>query len=149
MIVNPLSLESDIPRSSLMFIYTSSAKPPSDLKPLHPTQNLIPSSSKEALIPTFVSLAVSLPQFQRPFTTTAVPKSPELASDSDEETLDNARSHLMEDMHPLNEVSACTKVGTELLAQCQVKFEEGLQKLKELGKIHERLNRKYKNFKKG
>ncbi|CAH1427767.1 unnamed protein product [Lactuca virosa] len=135
--MNPY-LESNIPGSSLMLIDTSSIEPSSNSNPLTSCVDLIPSSGKEASIHTLVNLAASLPPFQCPFTTTTVPTSPDLASASDEETLDKAHYHLMEGMHLLNEVSAHTKVRKELLAQRQAKFEEGQRKLKEIGKIHER-----------
>lgn len=107
---------------------------------------MIPSSGGEASIPTLVSLATSLPQFQRPFTTTVVPISPKLASASDEDTLDKVRSHLMKDMYLLYEVSARTKVRTELLAQRHVKFDQFLRKLKDLGQIHERIEHEAKEL---
>lgn len=56
---------------------------------------MIPCSCKKASIPTVASLATSLPLFQHPFTTTTVPRSLELASSSDKETLGKDRSHLM------------------------------------------------------
>lgn len=71
---------------------------------------VISSSGKEALTSTLVNLAASLPQFQRPFTTTTVIRCPELVSASDEETLDKDRSHIMDGIHHLNEVSTCSKV---------------------------------------
>lgn len=77
-------------------------------------------------MPMFVTLATSLPQFQRPFVPTTIPKSFELESASEEKTLDIARSYLMEGMHLLNEVSSCTKEQTEFLPSHQLKFEEGL-----------------------
>ncbi|CAI9261615.1 unnamed protein product [Lactuca saligna] len=72
--MSPLSLESNIPGSSSMFTNFSSTKPPSDPNPPMSAVNVIPSSGKEALIPTLASLAALLPQFQHPFTTTDVPR---------------------------------------------------------------------------
>ncbi|CAH1421616.1 unnamed protein product [Lactuca virosa] len=68
---------------------------------------------KEATMPTLVTLSSSLPQLQHPFAMTSVLKSPfETGVVSDEEALDKARSCLMEGMHLLNEVYACTKAHT-------------------------------------
>lgn len=65
-----------------MFIDTSFVEPPSDLNPPTSGIKLIPCSGKEASIPTLVKLAVSLPQFQRLFTTTSIHRSIELTSTS-------------------------------------------------------------------
>lgn len=67
-------------------------------------------------MPTLVTFVASLSQFHRPFNATTIPKSPELASASNEKTIDRAWSYLIEGMHLLNEVSSHTKAQIELLA---------------------------------
>ncbi|CAI9289894.1 unnamed protein product [Lactuca saligna] len=83
----------------------------------------------------FFSLAASLPQFQCPFTTTTLPRSLELASAYDKETLDKSHSHIMEGMHLLNDVSARTKVQMELLSQRQ-EAQEFRERLSGLSKMN-------------
>lgn len=85
---------------------------------------MIPFFGKMALMPTIVTLVALLPQFQRRFAKTTIPRSLELVSASNEETLDKARSYLMEGVHLLNDVSTRTKAHTELLASPKLKFEE-------------------------
>ncbi|CAH1442907.1 unnamed protein product [Lactuca virosa] len=60
---------------------------------------MLPSSEKDALMPTLVTFTTSLPQFQRTISRTPIPKGPKLASVSNEESLDRAHSCLMEGMH--------------------------------------------------
>ncbi|CAI9263229.1 unnamed protein product [Lactuca saligna] len=80
---------------------------------------MIPSYGKKASIPTLANLVASLPQFQHPFTTTIIRRSPELASASDEETVGKYRSHIMEGIRLLNEVFAHTKKAHELWKRVQ------------------------------
>lgn len=87
-------------------------------------------TEKEATMPTLVTLAASLPQFQHPFAMKSVPKSPSEMVTYDEEALEKARSCLMEGMHLLNEVFVCTRARTEQLFWCQIVFEEAMEGLK-------------------
>ncbi|CAH1450089.1 unnamed protein product [Lactuca virosa] len=90
-------------------------------------------TGKNATMPTLVSLADSLPQFQHPFIVTSVPPSPfqtEVATD--EEALDKARACLMEGIYLLNEVFIRTKARSDELSKCQVDFNEALRELKQL-----------------
>lgn len=78
--------------------------------------SVLPSSYKDLTIPTLVYLVASLPNFQCPFTKTSMPASPEIATVSDEESLDKVRSFLMEGMDLLNEVYARTWTCAQILA---------------------------------
>ncbi|CAH1422345.1 unnamed protein product [Lactuca virosa] len=79
-------------------------------------QIVLPSSQKDLTIPTLVSLAASLPYFQRSFIETSVPTSPKIENTSDEEILDRSHTCLMERMYFLDEVSACTQTRAQILA---------------------------------
>ncbi|CAH1422772.1 unnamed protein product [Lactuca virosa] len=101
--------------------------------------SVLSSSQKDLSISTLVSLSAPLPNFQHPFTKTSTPASPEIATASDEESLDKARSCLMEGMHLLNEVSARTQTCIQILASKQLNFEECFQAMKRLQEIHDQL----------
>lgn len=77
---------------------------------------MIPSFRKAVEMPTMVTLAASLSQLHQPYVVTSMSKSPMLVESTDEETLDKARSHLLEGMQLLNEVYARTKARTSHLA---------------------------------
>lgn len=108
--------------------------------------SMIPSSQKEVVMPTLVTLAASLQKFQCPFATTIIPKSPKLSNVSDEESLDKARSYLIEGIHLLNEASTRTKARTDFITNHQLKFEEGMWSLKQLCEIHERIEEEAKEL---
>lgn len=93
---------------------------------------VLPSSQKDLSMPTLVSLATSIPLFQCPFAKTFVPACPDISNASDEESLDRARTCLMERMHLFNEVSACTRTHAQILASKQLKFDECFQAMKKL-----------------
>ncbi|CAH1451954.1 unnamed protein product [Lactuca virosa] len=112
-----------------------------------PESGSIAITGKEAAMPTLITLAASLPQFQRPFVVISVPKSPfQNGVVSDEEALDKARSCLMEGMHLLNEVSVHTKACSEQLAQHQIIFDEALEGLKQLRTLHEQMEKEAKGL---
>ena len=88
---------------------------------------------KEATMPTLITLAASLPQFQHPFTMTSVPPNRfQTGVASDEDALDKARSCFMEGMYLLSEVSLRMKTCSEELSKRQVVFDKALEGLKQL-----------------
>lgn len=77
---------------------------------------VLSSSQKDLAMPTLVSLVVLIPYFYHPFTKTSLPESPKIATPSDKDILDRARTCLMEGMHLLNEVSTRTRTRAQILA---------------------------------
>ncbi|CAH1426601.1 unnamed protein product [Lactuca virosa] len=100
----------------------------------------------EAPLPNLVTFAALLPQFQREFATTTIPKSLELADASNEENLDRDRSCLMEGIHLLNKMSFHTRNHAILLAAKQLKFEEAFKALKGMRANHECLEEEARNL---
>ncbi|KAL4564951.1 hypothetical protein LXL04_029029 [Taraxacum kok-saghyz] len=85
-----------------------------------------PSSAKVSVagsspsIPTLVSLAATLPAFQRPYVVSPVGRVPGLGDMSKEEGLDRARSLLLEGMHWVNGVMLRQRTRASVLAAQQV-----------------------------
>ncbi|CAH1426469.1 unnamed protein product [Lactuca virosa] len=104
--------------------------------------SVLSSSQNDISIPTLVSLVASLPLFQCPFAMTSVPAYLEIVNASDEESLDRARTCLMERMHLLNEVSARTQTLAQILSSKQLKFDECFQAMKKLRQIYEQVEEK-------
>ncbi|KAL4589478.1 hypothetical protein LXL04_002385 [Taraxacum kok-saghyz] len=71
-------------------------------------------------IPTLVSLAATLPAFQRPYVVSPVGRVPVLGDMSEEEGLDRARSLLLEGMHWVNGVMLRQRTRASVLAAQQV-----------------------------
>ncbi|KAL4562380.1 hypothetical protein LXL04_034582 [Taraxacum kok-saghyz] len=88
-----------------------------------------PSTAKVSLpscsssIPTLVSLAATLPSFQRPFVTSSVGRTPGLGDLSEEEGLDRARSMLLEGIHWANGVMLRQRTRASVLAAQQAECE--------------------------
>ncbi|KAL4588110.1 hypothetical protein LXL04_000989 [Taraxacum kok-saghyz] len=88
-----------------------------------------PSTAKVSLpscsssIPTLVSLAATLPSFQRPFVTSSVGRTPGLGDLSEEEGLDRARSMLLEGIHWANGVMLRQRTRASVLAVQQAECE--------------------------
>lgn len=98
-------------------------------------------------MPTMVTLAASLPQFQHHCAMTSVLKSPfETQIASNEEALDKTRSCLMEGMHLLNKVTVHTRARTDQLSKCQIVFEEDLEVSKQLRTLHEKTEEEAKEL---
>ncbi|CAI9271982.1 unnamed protein product [Lactuca saligna] len=99
-------------------------------------------------MPTLITLAASIPQFQRPFTVTIVPPNRfQIGVLSDEEALDKSRPCLMEGVYLLNEVSLRKKTCSEELFQCQVVLEKDLEGLKQLRVLHKQMEKEAKELK--
>ncbi|CAH1438034.1 unnamed protein product [Lactuca virosa] len=89
----------------------------------------------QVVMPTLVTLAASLPQFQRPVAATNIPKTPDPAIAYDKEALDRAQSYLMERMYLLNEVSARIKARACLLGGDNVDVQALKETLKSLDHV--------------
>ncbi|KAL7611778.1 hypothetical protein Lser_V15G06816 [Lactuca serriola] len=99
-------------------------------------------------MPTLITLAASLPQFQHPFTMTSVPPNRfQTGVASNEDALDKARSCFMEGMYLLNEVSLRMKKCSEELSKRQVVFDKALEGLKQLRVLHKQTEKDAKELK--
>ncbi|KAL4581969.1 hypothetical protein LXL04_006503 [Taraxacum kok-saghyz] len=83
----------------------------------------LPLPSCSSSLPTLVSLAATLPSFQRPFVTSSVGRTPGLGELSEEEGLDRARSMLLEGIHWANGVMLRQRTRASVLAAQQAECE--------------------------
>ncbi|CAH1427068.1 unnamed protein product [Lactuca virosa] len=76
----------------------------------------------------------------------SIPKSPEPANDSNEESLNRSCSYLMEAIHLPSEVSCHTRKRASILSKKQQRFDEAFPTLKGMCSLHDKLEAEAKSL---
>ncbi|KAL4563550.1 hypothetical protein LXL04_027593 [Taraxacum kok-saghyz] len=105
---------------SIPFVSSSPEAVAHTVAPDSPSSAKVSFAGSSPSIPTLVSLAATLPTFQRPYVVSPVGRVPGLGDMSEEEGLDRARSLLLEHIHWVNGVMLRQRTRASILAAQQV-----------------------------